>query len=106
MSAVQCELRVIPHCPHATPALELFRGALAAEAMDGAVQVVEVVDGQGAVALMFRGSPSFIADGRDLFPSSAPPGFACRVYPTAEGPAGLPSLQDLKAALRSVETRR
>lgn len=50
----------------------------------------------------FRGSPSLIADGVDLFADSdAPVGLACRVYQTPEGPAGSPTLDQLRAALRA-----
>lgn len=53
------------------------------------------------LTLHFLGSPSFIADGRDLFPSAAAPALSCRVYLGADGMSGLPSQEDFQAALRS-----
>ena len=48
----------------------------------------------------FRGSPSILADGVDLFAHSDDPiGLACRVYQTPSGPAGSPSLDQLRQAL-------
>jgi hypothetical protein len=48
----------------------------------------------------FRGSPTVLIDGADPFAApDAPIGLACRVYPTAEGPAGSPTRSQLKAIL-------
>lgn len=98
------ELRIIAECPNSAPALELFRRALAAENADGDVRVVELVSEEQAVTLHFHGSPSFIADGHDLFPATASPALTCRVYPSTAGLAGLPSQGDLQAALRFVSS--
>lgn len=95
------ELRIIPDCPNPAPALELYRQVLAAEYAAGDLRVVELDSEEQAQALHFHGSPSFIADGHDLFPSTASPALTCRVYSGADGLAGLPSREDLKAALRS-----
>jgi hypothetical protein len=54
-----------------------------------------------AVAARFRGSPTFQADGRDLFddPGSGF-GLSCRLYPGPAGPAGCPTVAELVRALR------
>ena len=53
-----------------------------------------------AEAAKFRGSPSVLLDGADLFPdSSAPVGLARRIYSTLAGPGGSPTLEQLRAAL-------
>ncbi|MGP4033511.1 hypothetical protein [Pseudarthrobacter sp. 1C304] len=95
------ELRIIAGCPNSAPALDLFRQALAAENAAGDVRVVQLDTEEQATALHFHGSPSFIADGLDLFPSPASPALTCRVYKSPAGLAGLPSLADLLTALRS-----
>lgn len=94
------ELRIIADCPHSAGALELFHQALAAENAAGEVRVVQLDTEEQAKALHFCGSPSFIAEGRDLFQSSAAPALTCRVYTRGAGLAGLPLLEDLQAALR------
>jgi len=95
------ELRTIQGCPNSGPALELFRQALAAEGRDtGGVTVLEVTTEDEAEALHFHGSPSFIADGRDLFPAESAPALSCRIYRSADRLAGLPSAELLRAAVR------
>lgn len=95
------ELRIIPDCPNSPLALELFRQSLAAENAVGDIRVVELDSEEQAEALDFHGSPSFIVGGRDLFPSTVPPALTCRIYPGVNGLTGLPSQEDLQAALRS-----
>lgn len=95
------ELRIIPDCPNSTGALELFRRALAAESKAAEIRVVVLSSDEQANSLNFHGSPTFIAAGHDLFPSSTAPALTCRVYRAEEGVAGLPSQQDLQEALRT-----
>jgi hypothetical protein len=86
-------------CPH----WEIADGhlqTLAAE-IDGLVIDRHVVDTpEEAVRVEFRGSPSIIVDGVDVFADpSDPVGLSCRVYQTPDGPAGSPTLDQLRAAL-------
>ena len=49
----------------------------------------------------FRGSPSILVDGVDPFANpDAPLGLSCRVYQTPQGPAGSPTLGQLREVLR------
>ena len=53
----------------------------------------------------FRGSPSIHVDGQDLFAAhDAPVGLACRIYQTPDGPAGSPTLEQLRDALQNPTT--
>lgn len=48
----------------------------------------------------FRGSPTVLVDGRDPFAADGDPvGLSCRLYRTPAGPAGAPTLEQLRAAL-------
>lgn len=97
------ELRVMADCPNNGPATELFRRALDAEGFEtGDLTVRELASEQDARELGFHGSPTFVVEGTDLFPSEAEPALSCRVYPTPTGFAGLPSLDDLRSELRGV----
>ncbi|HEY8701846.1 MAG TPA: hypothetical protein VIM08_12955 [Arthrobacter sp.] len=97
------ELRIIQGCPNSGLALELFRQALAAEGKDiGRVTVREVTSEDEAEALRFHGSPSFIANGRDLFPTDSAPALSCRIYRLEDRMAGLPSAELLRTAVRGV----
>lgn len=45
----------------------------------------------------FRGSPTVLVDGRDPFAQGDdPPGLACRIYQTPDGPAGAPTIEQLR----------
>lgn len=53
-----------------------------------------------AEAMGFRGSPTILVDGRDVFArSNEPIGLSCRIYQTPDGPAGAPTITQLRAAL-------
>ena len=55
---------------------------------------------QEAEALGFRGSPTITVDGRDPFAHGDEVfGLACRLYDTPDGPAGSPTLEQLRVAL-------
>jgi hypothetical protein len=49
----------------------------------------------------FRGSPTILVNGLDPFATAADPvgGLSCRVYQTADGPAGSPTIEQVRAAL-------
>lgn len=48
----------------------------------------------------FHGSPSILLDGHDPFAGpDAGVGLSCRVYQTPDGPAGAPTLKQLRAAI-------
>ena len=99
------ELRVIPDCPNSGPAQELFRRTLAAEGLAvEQLKVREVTYEDEARELGFSGSPSFMAQGRDLLPSAAAPALSCRVYPSAHGLAGLPTAGSLRSAIRGADS--
>lgn len=74
--------------------------ALATEQPDLVVhhQIVDTDD--DAQLHRFCGSPSIHIDGRDLFADDdAPVGLSCRIYQTPDGPAGSPTLEQLRGAL-------
>ena len=57
---------------------------------------------EAALQHQFHGSPSIHVDGRDLFAAPGSPfGLACRLYQTPDGPAGSPTLQQLREALQN-----
>lgn len=101
------EVRIITGCPHAGSAGELFAHALELEGYDQAtLNTREVGTDADAESLDFHGSPSFILDGADLFPSNGAPAVTCRVYPSVQGLSGLPTLDSLRGAVRTALLRR
>lgn len=71
-----------------------------AEELDFSVARRKVTSPQEAEEVGFRGSPTVLVDGRDVFAEGHEPvGLSCRVYQTPEGPAGAPTLDQLRVVL-------
>jgi hypothetical protein len=99
---VSVELLVIPHCPNESAAEDLIRTALADVHLTD-VQVTKAVIGSDKEAARreFVGSPTILLNHHDPFAQpGAVPGLACRVYNTPDGPRGIPSLTELRRALK------
>lgn len=57
---------------------------------------------EAAEELSFRGSPTVLVDGRDPFAQGDEPvGLSCRIYQTPHGPAGSPTLEQLREVLEA-----
>jgi hypothetical protein len=96
------ELLTIPDCPHSSAARELFSRAAELEGNELAlIAVSQIMTDKEAVASGFHGSPTFMVNGIDLFPSTTEPAMTCRVYRTAGGLSGLPSLESLRLAIQA-----
>ncbi len=96
------ELLTIQDCPHGSAARELFSRAVELEGQDPVlVAAREIMTDEEAEASGFHGSPTFLVDGKDLFPSTTEPAMTCRVYRTAGGLLGLPSLESLRQAIQA-----
>ena len=91
------EIQYFDGCPN----WQAAREAVLAVRPDADVRLTLVKDSQEAVALGFRGSPTILIDGRDPWADpSAPIGLACRLFRTQHGLRGLPSPDQLEAALQ------
>jgi hypothetical protein len=98
-------------CPSHDEGLELLREAAARAGVEIALEVVEVTSDREAEERRFPGSPTYLADGRDLFAPEAPPHAfvhdACRAFARPGGRVGpLPDAQDLARALQAAADRR
>ncbi len=77
--------------------------AIAAERADLTVKRHLVDTLAEAERVGFHGSPSILVDGVDVFAKpDAGIGLSCRVYRTPDGPAGAPTVEQLRAALTVV----
>lgn len=101
-AGVDVELLVIPQCPGAHEASELLRRALDDIGLADTPFAVRIIDTEEmARARRFAGSPAFVMSGVDLFERGTSGGsMACRVYPTPDGPRNVPTLRDLRRALK------
>ena len=67
---------------------------------DVAIAFAPVATQAEAAAAGFRGSPTILVDGADLFPGMPEQtGLSCRLYATAGGVVGVPELANLTSAL-------
>lgn len=100
---MEITLQYFDGCPNwKTTAAHLSR--LVEEGLDGIIgyELIDTFD--LAVARGFHGSPTLLIDGVDPFADEdAPVGLACRIYLTEQGPAGSPSLSQLRHAITSTE---
>lgn len=92
------ELLYFDGCPHwrtAAERLDVVAGELGAS-----VRLRAVTEPGRDGAESFAGSPTVLVDGRDPFPGAALcDDLSCRIYSTPEGPAGSPTLAQLRTAL-------
>ncbi|HVM15812.1 MAG TPA: hypothetical protein VM287_15975 [Egibacteraceae bacterium] len=85
-------------CPHWE--LTDQRLSALADELGLAVSHRKVTSPQEADRLHFRGSPTILVDGRDVFAQGDEPvGLSCRVYQTPQGPAGAPTVAQLREVL-------
>ena len=99
---VRVTLRYFDGCPHWRIAHDRLRQVLREEGLLDVEPLLEpVVSPEDAERLRFVGSPTILIDGRDPFGGPEDNfGMSCRVYPTPDGLAGSPTLDQLRAALR------
>jgi hypothetical protein len=92
-------LQYFDGCPNWKIAAE--RLAVIAAAYPGIVVTRRLVENlEDAETIGFRGSPSILVGGTDLFPDpTASVGMACRIYTTPTGLAGAPTLEQLRDAI-------
>ena len=99
MGAVNVTLLYFDDCPNWRHADNHLR-VLAEEHPEMVIERCLVETVEDAEATRFRGSPSIIVDGVDLFADSdVPVGLSCRVYQTVNGPSGSPTLNQLRDAI-------
>jgi hypothetical protein len=102
---VDVEVRFVQGCPNLAVArqqLDLALHAVGRGEVDIRLRVVRT-DAEAA-KLGFTGSPTILIDGSDPFVHShAMAGLSCRLYSTADGVAGSPSIEQLTAALSSAD---
>jgi hypothetical protein len=83
-------------CPSWQTAVERVNQAAAVAGIEVRVTTRTVASDEDANWPHFTGSPTILLDGTDPFPKAgASPGLACRLYPTADGLAGCPTVGQL-----------
>jgi hypothetical protein len=102
---VTVQVLYVEGCPSWRLAVERVQAAVQAMGLrDAEVDAVRVESAGAAAERGFAGSPTILAGGRDLFPGASPvPALSCRIYETAEGPQGAPTVgADIEALERNL----
>jgi hypothetical protein len=98
---MEIELLVVPDCPHEAAAADLITTAVADTGVRATVTRTVITSQDQARRRGFVGSPTILLNGSDPFPApAAPAAMACRLHPTPEGLRGVPTLRDLRQALK------
>ena len=95
------EVRFVEGCPSLPVIRQRLRHALDGLGRAGVdIRLRRVHTDAEAEALGFSGSPTILVDGVDLFGQpDAVVGLSCRLYRTAQGTTGAPSIEHLTSAL-------
>lgn len=100
---IQITLQYFDGCPN-WETTDRTLSALLAEGWDARVERELVHSSDQAVERGFHGSPTVLFNGVDPFAEpDAPPALACRIYQTETGPAGSPSIEQLRRAIARAE---
>lgn len=96
---MKVDLLYFDGCPSWQEALE---NAMAALGEGQVIELLRIETPEQAQAKRFAGSPTIRVDGLDLFPTGDEEyALACRVYRTAEGLSGAPSVEMIRAMILS-----
>ncbi|MFE3103168.1 organomercurial lyase [Nocardia tengchongensis] len=97
---MRLEILQVPDCPNVTVLEDRIGQAIAGEPVTVDIEHRLVTDQEQAVATGMTGSPTLLIDGRDPFAvAGSVPSLSCRLYPSADGLDGAPSVPALRAAL-------
>ena len=102
---MKIELLFFNDCASWKAALNNLELALAAEAVEAEIQLIEVLHNEQAARLKFLGSPSFCVDGQDWWPEARETyNLSCRVYSTSQGMRGVPTIEMLREKIQTLKS--
>lgn len=97
------ELLVVQDCPNEAAAADLITTAVADTRVQATVTRTIIASQDQAHQRGFVGSPTILLNGSDPFARpAAAVALSCRLYPTPDGPRGVPALRELRQALKRV----
>ncbi len=98
---MKIEFFYFTECANHEAAWLRLRQVLKQEHIEADVTRIDVTSEDMAQACRFPGSPTIRINGIDIDPQApAEFGMKCRIYPTAEGPSGIPAEAMIREALR------
>lgn len=101
---MEITLQYFDDCPNWKVTDRHLHSFIAEQALDATVRYQLIDTPEAAAEHGFRGSPSVLIDGSDPFAEpDAPVGLSCRIYLTESGPAGSPTIHQLKRAITGAQ---
>lgn len=98
---MRIELLLIPDCPNLAEAADLITAAIADTGVQATLTQTVIESQEEAQRRGFVGSPTFLLDGLDPFARpGVPAALACRLYATPDGLGNVPSIRDLRQAIK------
>ncbi len=97
------QLYYFDDCPSWQVGLENLKQAVQLENISASIELIQITTNEEAQAAHFLGSPSFVVNGKDLWPEERETYYlGCRVYQTDQGLRGSPSVVSLQEKLRQI----
>jgi hypothetical protein len=100
---MRVEILTLEGCPNADSTEDVVREAMRLEAVEGAIEFIQVDDPDLAQRLRFLGSPSVRVEGEDVEPSAnarAAYGLMCRTYLDGTEIRGIPPVAMIRTSIR------
>lgn len=95
-SDVNIDVLHVPDCPSLEDARARLGAAMREAGVTATVREIKVVTSEAAAAAGMHGSPTILIDGSDPFVSGPPDAsLSCRLYRSADGVDGAPSVVEL-----------
>ncbi len=97
---MEITLQYFDDCPNWKVTDEYLKALIDELALDTEVRYRRIETPEMAAEHSFRGSPTVLVNATDPFAdANAPVGLSCRIYATDDGPAGSPTLDQLRHVL-------
>lgn len=97
---MEITLQYFDGCPNWKVTDDHLTALIDDESLEATVRYQLIETTEEAIEYGFRGSPTVLIDGVDPFADSdAPVGLSCRIYQTDSGPAGSPTLRQIRDAV-------
>lgn len=101
---MKIELQYFDGCPSWKTARDRLEAVLGDLEIDTEIHLEPIETPEAAESAGFRGSPTILIDGMDPWAvAGAPVSLSCRVYVTADGPAGSPTRDELATAIAGAQ---
>lgn len=104
---LQIDILYFDGCPHIDQTVKQVSDIIDALGVDATLETIEVADDAEAREIGFVGSPTIRINGNDIEPDAEnrqTVGLGCRVYPSENGPTGVPPVALITEGLEKAKS--